>query len=175
MEGSRAFAGRLIIKQAPRRQPRETDCNPVQSPPSPHAYRASSAEKHSRPYRRISLDPGEAVLPANRAATLTRPTCPLQPLASSLQQETRREDNRRLSLPSLTSSSTSTTTTPTPPRRHHHHLHHLHLHTLTPARTWSAVAVAHSHREVSAPVSASTSACTRPDPAVIIVSHLHWG
>ena len=171
MEGSRASARRLRQAAYQASTSQTAPRNRGQSLPSPHANRGSSAENHSRPIAGSLRGPlfllasAVPVLHAARAATLTRPASYLRPPASSLQQETR-QDHRRSAVLPLTSSSTTA-----PPRRHHPS-------SAPPpscpnARTWSAVA--HSHREVSAPVSAPASACTRPDPAVITVSHLHWG
>ena len=145
MEGSRASAGRLIIKQAPRRQPRETEanhssqCTPTavlvqKTIPGPIAGSLRGPWLPFCPCPPVSSTAGE-----QSCCSDTRPTCPLQPLACS------RKRVRSIAVVAALLSSLSQPLPPPPPLRpgdislplHHHPLPYPN------ARTWSAVA--HSH------------------------------
>ena len=175
MEASGAFAGRrgrLIIKQVSCRQPRETEANrcPRRTPTAVLVLKTIPGPIAG------SLRGPLLLFTSSRASSTGEQSCHsdtpyLRSPASSLQQETR-QDNRRSALLPLTTTTSSTTA---PPQRHHPS-------TAPPpsypnARPHVVVvrSRAFAQRGERAPVSAPASACTRPDPAVIIVSHLHRG
>jgi hypothetical protein len=86
MEGSGAFASRLIIKQVSCRQPRETESNhhPRRTPTAVLVLKTIPGPIAGSLRGPLFLFTSAApVLQANRAATLTHPTCALQPLACS--------------------------------------------------------------------------------------------